>query len=56
MGVIIRQSIKATMFNYLGSFIGFLTTFFILTKFMEPEVIGLTKVVYEIAALIASMS
>ena len=56
MGVIIQQSIKATFFNYLGSFIGFLTTFFILTKFLEPEVIGLTKVIYEVAALIASFA
>ena len=56
MGVIIRQSIRATVFNYLGAFIGFLTTFFILTKFLEPEVIGLTKVMYEIAALIAGFA
>ena len=56
MGVIIRQSIKATIFNYVGAFIGFLTTFFILTKYVEPEVIGLTKVLYEVAALIAGFA
>jgi len=56
MGVIIRQSIKATIFNYVGAFIGFLTTFFILTKYVEPEIIGLTKVMYEVAALIASFA
>lgn len=56
MGIIIRQSIKATVFNYLGAFIGFLTTFFILTKFLEPEVIGLTKVIYEVAALVAGFA
>ncbi|MDY3032848.1 MAG: lipopolysaccharide biosynthesis protein [Odoribacter sp.] len=56
MGVIIRQSIKATVFNYIGAFIGFLTTFFILTKFLQPEVIGLTKVMYEVAALVAGFA
>ncbi len=56
MGVIIRQSIKATIFNYVGAFIGFLTTFFILTKYVEPEIIGLTKVMYEVAALIAGFA
>jgi len=56
MGIIIRQSIKATIFNYVGAFIGFLTTFFILTKFLEPQVIGLTKVIYEVAALIAGFA
>lgn len=56
MGVVIRQSIKATVFNYIGAFIGFLTTFFILTKFLQPEVIGLTKVMYEVAALVAGFA
>lgn len=56
MGVIIRQSIKATVINYIGAFIGFLTTFFVLTAFLKPEEIGLTKVLYELAALVAGFS
>lgn len=56
MGIIIRQSIKAVIFNYIGAAIGFLTTFFILTKFLQPEVIGLTKVMYELAALVAGFA
>ena len=56
MGVIIRQSIKATIFNYIGAFIGFLTTFFILTKYLLPELIGLTKVMYEVAAMVAGFA
>ena len=56
MGIIIRQSIKATLFNYVGAFIGFLTTFFVLTKFVEPEVIGLTKVIYEVSAMVAGFA
>lgn len=56
MGIIIRQSIKATIFNYLGTFIGFMTTFFVLTKFLQPEEIGLTRVIFEIAALFAGFA
>ena len=56
MGIIIRQSIKATVFNYVGAFIGFLTTFFVLTKFLAPEIIGLTKVVYEVSAMVAGFA
>lgn len=56
MGIIIRQSIKATIINYIGAFIGFITTIFVLTKFLKPDEIGLTKVIYEIALLLAGFS
>lgn len=56
MGIVIRQSIKATVINYIGAFIGFLTTMFVVTKFLKPEEIGLTKVIYEVAALIAGFA
>lgn len=56
MGIIIRQSIKATIVNYVGAFIGFLTTMFVLTKFLQPEEIGLTKVLYESALLICGFA
>ena len=56
MGIIIRQSIKGTVVNYIGSFIGFVTNVFILTKFLKPEEIGLTRFVYEAAALIAGFA
>ena len=35
MGVIIRQSVKGTLANYLGIAVGFFTTFFILTKYVS---------------------
>ena len=56
MGVVIRQSIKATVINYIGAFIGFITTMFVVTKFLLPEEIGLTKVIYEAAALISGLA
>ncbi|MDR1182868.1 MAG: polysaccharide biosynthesis protein [Bacteroidales bacterium] len=56
MGVIIRQSIKGTIVNYVGTFIGFLTTFFISTKFLTAEEIGLTRILLEAALLISGIA
>lgn len=56
MGIVIRQSIKSSIVNYFGAFIGFLTTFFILTKFLTEEEIGLTRVLLESALLLATLA
>jgi len=51
MGIIIKQSLKGTVWTYLGAVLGFITQFFIVTKFLNPEVIGLTKIFYEVGML-----
>ncbi|MDR0710856.1 MAG: lipopolysaccharide biosynthesis protein [Prevotellaceae bacterium] len=56
MGIIIRQSIKGTLVTYIGAFIGFLTTMFVVTKFLSPEDIGLTKVVLEVGFLFSGLA
>lgn len=56
MGVVIRQGIKGTVVTYIGAFIGFLTTFFILTKYLSAEEIGLTRVLFEAASLLSSFA
>lgn len=56
MGVIIRQSIKGTIVNYVGAFIGFLITFFITTKFLSAEEIGLVRILLEAGLLFGSLS
>ena len=40
MGVIIRQSIKGTIVNYIGIAIGLFTTFFVMTKYLTTEEVG----------------
>ncbi|MDR0982479.1 MAG: lipopolysaccharide biosynthesis protein [Culturomica sp.] len=55
MGIIIRQSIKSTIVNYVGAFIGFLVQMFIITRFLSSEEIGLTKVFLEVGILFASL-
>lgn len=56
MGVIIRQSIKGTIVTYIGTAIGFLTTFFVLTRFLTAEEIGLTRMLVEVATILAGLS
>ncbi len=56
MGVIIRQSIKGTLVNYLGVAIGFVTTFFILTHYLTTEEVGLTRVLIDAAVLFSSFA
>lgn len=53
MGIIFRQSLKGTIVTFLGAFIGFLTTFFVTTKYLTPQEIGLTRVLYEAGMLLA---
>ena len=56
MGIVIRQSIKGTLVNYVGAFIGCVTTLFVVTKFLPPEDVGLRSVIYEAALLVATLA
>lgn len=56
MGIVIRQSIKGTVINYIGAFLGFLTTFFVQTRFLSSEEIGLLSVLYEAGMMIAALA
>lgn len=56
MGVIIRQSIKGTIANYIGIAVGFVTTFFVLTKYLTEEQIGLTRTMVDLAVLFSGLA
>ena len=56
MGVIQRQSIKGALDNYLGVFIGFFTTFFVITRLLSQEEIGLTRVMVDAAMLFSGLA
>lgn len=56
MGVIAKQSIKGTIITYLGVAIGFVTTFFVLTRFLTTEEVGLARVLIDAATLFASLA
>lgn len=56
MGIVIRQSIKGTFINYVGAFLGFLTTFFVQTRFLSAEEIGLLSVIYEAGMFVGALA
>ena len=51
MGVIAKQSIRGTIVTYLGIAVGVVTTFFVLTRFLTAEEIGLARVLIDTAVL-----
>ena len=56
MGVIARQSIKGALANYIGVAIGFFVSFFVLTRYLTQEEIGLTRVMVDAAMLFSSLA
>ena len=50
-----KESITGTIVTYIGVGIGFLTTFFILAKFLTPEEIGLTRLLPELATQLSGL-
>ncbi len=56
MGVVLRQSIKGTLSNYIGVVLGAFTMLILFPKLLEPDQIGLIRVLQDIGILIASLS
>lgn len=56
MGIVIRQSLKGTFVNYIGVVLGIFVQFYIVAKYLDPEVIGLSKVLYEVAFLVSTLA
>lgn len=56
MGVIAKQSIRGTIVTYLGVAVGFVTTFFVLTRFLTAEEIGLARVLIDAATLFIGLA
>ncbi|MBP5206663.1 MAG: lipopolysaccharide biosynthesis protein [Bacteroidales bacterium] len=56
MGVIARQSIKGALANYLGVAIGFVVSFFVVTRYLTTEEVGLTRVMVDVAILFSSLA
>ena len=56
MGIVARQSIKGTIATYIGVAVGIVTTFFIQTKALQPEQIGLIDVLLQCALLFSGLA
>lgn len=56
MGIVIRQSLKSTFVNYIGVILGIPIQFYVVAKYLEPQVYGLTQVIYQAAVLFATFA
>lgn len=56
MGVVLRQSVKGTLSNYLGVALGAFTMLILFPKLFEPDQIGLVRVLQDIGILVATLS
>ena len=56
MGVIIRQSVKGTIVNYIGTAIGMVTLFIIVPKYIKPEVFGLMRTLIDAGVIFLSLA
>jgi len=56
MGIVARQSIKGTIATYFGVAVGIVTTFFIQTKALQPEQIGLIDVLLQCSLLFSGLA
>ena len=56
MGIVARQSIKGTVATYIGVAVGIITTFFIQTKALQPEQIGLIDILLQCSLLFGGLA
>lgn len=56
MGIVARQSIKGTIVTYIGVVVGIVTTFFIQTKALQPEQIGLIDILLQCSLLFGGLA
>ena len=56
MGVIAKQSIRGTIATYIGIAVGVVTTFFVQTRFLTTEEIGLARVLIDTAVLFIGLA
>ena len=55
MGSIQKQAIQNTVISYLGVIIGFVNTLVLQPKMLLPEELGLTRILYSVSVLIATL-
>ena len=56
MGIVARQSIKGTIATYIWVAVGIVTTFFIQTKALQPEQIGLIDILLQCSILFSGLA
>ena len=55
MGIIQRQSIKGSIYSYIGAFLGFINLAILAPKIFTTDQIGLTQVLVSLATIFAQL-
>jgi O-antigen/teichoic acid export membrane protein len=56
MGIIIKQSIKGSIWSYLGVAVGFVTTAYLYPNYLTPEIVGLFALLVSLSTLMGQLS
>lgn len=56
MGIIQNQSIKGLIYSYIGVVVGFITTGYLMPRYLLPDEVGLLRVLVSYAVLLAQFS
>jgi O-antigen/teichoic acid export membrane protein len=56
VGIILRQSIKGTIYTYFGAFLGFINVAVLMQYFLAPEEVGLVNLLIAISIIFAQFS
>jgi O-antigen/teichoic acid export membrane protein len=56
VGIILRQSIKGTIYTYFGAFLGFINVAVLMQYFLAPEEVGLVNLLVAISVIFAQFS
>jgi O-antigen/teichoic acid export membrane protein len=56
LGIIVKQSVKGTIYTYIGVVLGFATTGILMPRIYSTDQIGLTKIIVAYAALVAQFA
>ena len=56
VGIIQNQSIKGLVYSYIGVVVGFITTGYLMPRFLLPDEVGLLRVLVSYAVLLAQFS
>lgn len=51
MGIVLRQSIKATIVSYLGALLGYINVIFVTPYCLPPDIIGFNKIFFDTGVL-----
>ncbi len=56
MGIIIKQSIKSTIYSYIGAALGFVNVSLLMPKFLSTEEIGLINFIFPLVLILSQFS